>query len=155
MCTNQDDNSEKCLNTIKTCEPDEDVCKTEIRWGKFVLNLSRVLQNLMIDFNSRKHSILGFWSTQTVLCLQELCYKEEVSSNSLKIYALLYTHLVRRLELFRMLLGRSLQLLRYCKIQVKQNLLHKLIIHYNLLEWKFKNFFSYGHCCNSICIHHQ
>ncbi|CAO1380064.1 unnamed protein product [Diamesa tonsa] len=33
VCTNQDDNSEKCLNTIKTCEPDEDVCKTEIRWG--------------------------------------------------------------------------------------------------------------------------
>lgn len=34
VCANQSDNTQKCLNTIKTCEPDEDVCKTEIRWGK-------------------------------------------------------------------------------------------------------------------------
>lgn len=34
VCANQSDNAGKCLNTIKTCEPDEDVCKTEIRWGK-------------------------------------------------------------------------------------------------------------------------
>ncbi|KAG5685044.1 hypothetical protein PVAND_014246 [Polypedilum vanderplanki] len=33
VCANQSDNAQKCLNTIKTCEPDEDVCKTEIRWG--------------------------------------------------------------------------------------------------------------------------
>lgn len=33
VCTNQTDNQEKCLNTIKTCEMGEDVCMTEIRWG--------------------------------------------------------------------------------------------------------------------------
>ena len=33
VCANQSDNAGKCLNTIKTCEPDEDVCRTEIRWG--------------------------------------------------------------------------------------------------------------------------
>lgn len=33
VCSNQTDNTEKCLNTIKTCEPGEDVCLTEIRWG--------------------------------------------------------------------------------------------------------------------------
>lgn len=33
VCTNQTDNQEKCLNTIKTCEPGEDVCLSEIRWG--------------------------------------------------------------------------------------------------------------------------
>lgn len=33
MCTNQDQNHEKCLNTIKTCEPDEDMCLSEISWG--------------------------------------------------------------------------------------------------------------------------
>lgn len=33
VCSNQTENSEKCLNTIKTCEPGEDVCLTEIRWG--------------------------------------------------------------------------------------------------------------------------
>ncbi|CRK91104.1 CLUMA_CG004792, isoform A [Clunio marinus] len=33
VCSNQSANTQKCLNTIKTCEPDEDVCKTEIRWG--------------------------------------------------------------------------------------------------------------------------
>lgn len=33
VCTNQTDNTEKCLNTIKTCEQGEDVCMSEIRWG--------------------------------------------------------------------------------------------------------------------------
>lgn len=33
VCSNQTENTEKCLNTIKTCEPGEDVCLTEIRWG--------------------------------------------------------------------------------------------------------------------------
>lgn len=33
VCANQTGNTEKCLNTIKTCEPGEDVCLTEIRWG--------------------------------------------------------------------------------------------------------------------------
>lgn len=33
VCSNQTDNTEKCLNTIKTCEPGEDVCFSEIRWG--------------------------------------------------------------------------------------------------------------------------
>uniref|UniRef100_A0A1L8DP83 Putative conserved secreted protein n=1 Tax=Nyssomyia neivai TaxID=330878 RepID=A0A1L8DP83_9DIPT len=33
VCANQSANSEKCLKTIKTCEPGEDVCLTEIRWG--------------------------------------------------------------------------------------------------------------------------
>ena len=33
VCSNQTGNSFKCLNTIKTCEPDEDVCLSEIRWG--------------------------------------------------------------------------------------------------------------------------
>lgn len=36
VCGNQSDNTQKCLNTIKTCEPDEDVCKTEIRWGNLL-----------------------------------------------------------------------------------------------------------------------
>lgn len=33
VCSNQTDNTEKCLNTIRTCEQGEDVCLTEIRWG--------------------------------------------------------------------------------------------------------------------------
>ncbi|XP_063703514.1 uncharacterized protein LOC134833204 [Culicoides brevitarsis] len=33
VCSNQTDNTEKCLNTIKTCEYDEDVCLSEVRWG--------------------------------------------------------------------------------------------------------------------------
>lgn len=33
VCENQDDNSGKCLKTIKTCEPDEDMCLSEIKWG--------------------------------------------------------------------------------------------------------------------------
>lgn len=33
VCSNQTENTEKCLNTIKTCEQGEDVCLTEIRWG--------------------------------------------------------------------------------------------------------------------------
>lgn len=38
VCTNQDQNHEKCLNTIKTCEPEEDMCLSEISWGCKRLN---------------------------------------------------------------------------------------------------------------------
>ncbi|XP_012282667.1 CD59 glycoprotein [Orussus abietinus] len=33
VCTNQEDNKEKCIKSIKTCEQGEDVCLTEIAWG--------------------------------------------------------------------------------------------------------------------------
>ncbi|KAH8328937.1 hypothetical protein KR074_000138 [Drosophila pseudoananassae] len=33
VCSNQTGNTEKCLNTIKTCESYENTCGTEIRWG--------------------------------------------------------------------------------------------------------------------------
>lgn len=33
VCHRQEDNVEKCLNTIKTCEQGEDVCLSEIEWG--------------------------------------------------------------------------------------------------------------------------
>lgn len=33
VCTDQEHNKEKCLNTIKTCEQGEDVCLSEIKWG--------------------------------------------------------------------------------------------------------------------------
>jgi lymphocyte antigen 6 complex protein len=38
VCENQDDNTGKCLKTIKTCNPDEDMCLSEIKWGsKFLV----------------------------------------------------------------------------------------------------------------------
>ncbi|CAH2267637.1 uncharacterized protein LOC120624516 [Pararge aegeria] len=33
VCENQEDNTEKCVKTIKTCEYNQDVCLTEIKWG--------------------------------------------------------------------------------------------------------------------------
>ncbi|XP_044012249.1 uncharacterized protein LOC122860007 [Aphidius gifuensis] len=33
VCDNQEDNKHKCLQSIKTCEQDEDVCMTEVKWG--------------------------------------------------------------------------------------------------------------------------
>nr|AEE61898.1 unknown [Dendroctonus ponderosae] len=33
VCDSQEDNSEKCVKTIQTCNYGEDVCLTEIRWG--------------------------------------------------------------------------------------------------------------------------
>ncbi|KAK4875041.1 hypothetical protein RN001_011463 [Aquatica leii] len=33
VCDNQEENAEKCLNTIKTCEQGEDYCLSEISWG--------------------------------------------------------------------------------------------------------------------------
>ncbi|XP_015605111.1 phospholipase A2 inhibitor and Ly6/PLAUR domain-containing protein [Cephus cinctus] len=33
VCTEQEGNTEKCLNTIKTCEQGEDACLTDIKWG--------------------------------------------------------------------------------------------------------------------------
>ncbi|XKL63010.1 hypothetical protein PGB90_005374 [Kerria lacca] len=33
VCKNQEKNHEKCLNTIQTCEQEEDMCLSEIKWG--------------------------------------------------------------------------------------------------------------------------
>ncbi|KAK7874261.1 hypothetical protein R5R35_006296 [Gryllus longicercus] len=33
VCDRQEDNKGKCLQTIKTCEQEEDVCLSEIAWG--------------------------------------------------------------------------------------------------------------------------
>ncbi|KAJ8675653.1 hypothetical protein QAD02_011439 [Eretmocerus hayati] len=33
VCKNQEGNVEKCLNTVKTCEFDQDTCLTEYSWG--------------------------------------------------------------------------------------------------------------------------
>ncbi|CAG9585618.1 unnamed protein product [Danaus chrysippus] len=33
VCENQEDNSEKCVKSIKTCDFNQDVCLTEIKWG--------------------------------------------------------------------------------------------------------------------------
>uniref|UniRef100_A0A4Q8K6J2 U15-Liphistoxin-Lth1a_1 n=1 Tax=Liphistius thaleban TaxID=1905330 RepID=A0A4Q8K6J2_9ARAC len=33
VCTNQDDNEDKCIKTIKTCDLSENRCLSEIRWG--------------------------------------------------------------------------------------------------------------------------
>ncbi|XP_063242691.1 uncharacterized protein LOC134542409 [Bacillus rossius redtenbacheri] len=33
VCTNQDANLGKCLQTIKTCEPGDDMCLSETSWG--------------------------------------------------------------------------------------------------------------------------
>lgn len=33
VCDDQEDNEGKCVSTIKTCLPEEDVCLTEVRWG--------------------------------------------------------------------------------------------------------------------------
>ncbi|CAG9860467.1 unnamed protein product [Phyllotreta striolata] len=33
VCHDQEDNKGKCINTIKTCDYEEDVCLSEISWG--------------------------------------------------------------------------------------------------------------------------
>ncbi|XP_066261075.1 UPAR/Ly6 domain-containing protein cold [Euwallacea similis] len=33
VCDNQEDNKGKCVTTILTCDPGEDVCLSEIKWG--------------------------------------------------------------------------------------------------------------------------
>ncbi|KAK9504394.1 hypothetical protein O3M35_010734 [Rhynocoris fuscipes] len=33
VCNNQDSNSGKCLNTVVQCNPEHDMCLTEIKWG--------------------------------------------------------------------------------------------------------------------------
>lgn len=33
VCHNQDDNKSKCAETVKTCDPDQEQCLTEVRWG--------------------------------------------------------------------------------------------------------------------------
>ncbi|KAI1293853.1 hypothetical protein HDE_06448 [Halotydeus destructor] len=33
VCKNQEDNRDKCVETVKTCDIEEDRCLTEVRWG--------------------------------------------------------------------------------------------------------------------------
>lgn len=54
MCTNQDQNHEKCLNTIKTCEPDEDMCLSEISWGCEKILISKIIDLDLIDISISK-----------------------------------------------------------------------------------------------------
>lgn len=65
VCANQSDNAGKCLNTIKTCEPDEDVCKTEIRWGMNCSEMGVDLIDILCRF--RLDTLLGFRSSEAIL----------------------------------------------------------------------------------------
>lgn len=33
VCKNQEDNQNKCIQTVKTCDLDQDQCLSEVRWG--------------------------------------------------------------------------------------------------------------------------
>lgn len=33
VCTNQENNKDKCIETMKTCDLSEDRCLSEVRWG--------------------------------------------------------------------------------------------------------------------------
>lgn len=33
ICQNQEDNKSKCVETVKTCESNQDKCHTEVRWS--------------------------------------------------------------------------------------------------------------------------
>ena len=33
VCKNQENNKDKCVETVKTCDVSEDGCLTEVRWG--------------------------------------------------------------------------------------------------------------------------
>lgn len=74
MCTTQNGNTEKCLRTIRTCEPGEDYCLTTIAWGSKLSSCS-ILHFLLFlfflypcislfIFNIDKHSSLGhpYWT---------------------------------------------------------------------------------------------
>ena len=54
VCTSQNGNTEKCLRTIRTCEPGEDYCLTTIAWG------SKYLCILYFLLISHLHLLIGY-----------------------------------------------------------------------------------------------
>ncbi|KYN40318.1 hypothetical protein ALC56_05263 [Trachymyrmex septentrionalis] len=54
VCTDQEGNQEKCLNTIKTCEPGQDTCLTEIKWGSNYNFLHGLSFLFFLPFNKEK-----------------------------------------------------------------------------------------------------
>lgn len=40
VCTRQDEFEGKCVNTIKTCDPEEDMCLTEYSWQCMIICIS-------------------------------------------------------------------------------------------------------------------
>lgn len=61
------------------------------------------------------HPLLGLWSTKTVLCFEKMLNQKDLPTHSESLHALLYSHLVRRLDLLRMLPWRQMQLLCHCE----------------------------------------
>lgn len=43
VCHDQEHNREKCIRTVRTCEPEEDRCMSEVKWG------STLDWNLVLD----------------------------------------------------------------------------------------------------------
>lgn len=43
VCKDQEHNREKCIRTVRTCEPEEDRCMSEVKWG------STLDWNLVLD----------------------------------------------------------------------------------------------------------
>jgi hypothetical protein len=68
---------------------------------------------LIIIFCS--HTLLGPGSGKAVLRFQEVRYKAEMLRIEIIFHALLHSHLVRGLEVLRVLPRRQMQLLRHCK----------------------------------------
>ena len=84
VCDNQDGNTDKCLNTIKTCEQEDDRCLSIIRWSTtpYWSQVSR--QKFKLYIHSRLNlisftrlCILEFFiyfigSRKTVLCIENV-----------------------------------------------------------------------------------
>lgn len=98
----------------------------------------RTRRRCVSDGNSLgKSSVLHFGSIETILCFQAMLNQILVFKNSSKIYALLHSHLVRGLDMFRVLSRRPMQLLRYCEFHIILTVILKLL--------KSKFFSSFHH----------
>ncbi|KYQ54491.1 hypothetical protein ALC60_06638 [Trachymyrmex zeteki] len=62
VCTDQEGNQEKCLNTIKTCEPGHDTCLTEIKWGIQLKRTNLLFLGLFFLAELFAHFIFSFFS---------------------------------------------------------------------------------------------
>lgn len=85
------------------------------KMSKHNQNLRTGRRRLFIRNTMGKSTVLFARCLEAVLRFEAVLDQTDVRKNSKPLHEILYTHLVRGLDVFRMLPGRSLQLLCHCE----------------------------------------
>lgn len=98
----------------------------------------RTRRRCVLNWNPMgKPAILLVGRIEAVLCVQKMLDEKIVPNNSSKVYAILHTHLVWRLDMLGMLPRRQMQLLCYCELIIGIHCaIHAFILtFFPIAEW--------------------